>query len=234
MSISLIKNTNLYNDGFTVTRFPELLSEPFQAMQQDAYSHLVPGRNTKNKLVRGIAWGIYAKDTYTWLERQTYTLPATHNPEENGETRNFVRIPNNFLTHPVTENLFHNIYDMWGFKELTHDRAYEIQLSAIRYEPTILEPSMPSPINPHQDLVDSAIVVLHRTDNLVGGLSRIYTLDNEPLYQMDLSVGEALLVRDSMIKHQVTPLMLEPSLNWYPGTRAYRDILIIRYLPVGR
>jgi hypothetical protein len=107
-------------------------------------------------------------------------------------------------------------------------------VGAFRYEPTAAMPALPSPIAPHQDLVDSAILVAGRTGPIAGGTSRIYDLSDNPLYEFDLRVGEALFVRDHMIKHQVTPLLLVPDRDWRPGDPAWRDVLIARFQPVGR
>ena len=83
-------------------------------------------------------------------------------------------------------------------------------------------------------MVDGAIVLLHRTPNLVGGLSRIYGLNRRPLVEVDLKVGDVLFVEDRTVLHQVTPLMLEPGPEWALGTRAYRDVMLVRFQAVGR
>jgi hypothetical protein len=120
------------------------------------------------------------------------------------------------------------------FSESSTHRAYEVQLSFIRYEPTIVQPAFPPPVIPHQDMIDGTIIVLHKIGDMVGGVSRIYSLDDEPLLEFDLAAGEGLFVRDSAMKHQVTPLQWVPSPRWRPGDRAYRDIMIVRYQAVGR
>jgi len=229
-----LKMPTLDEDGFSLAHYSEVLDKGYHEVQSDAYGQLRPGKNASNKLCRGIAWGVFARDRFVWLDRETYSLSADLNPEEAGRTREFVQISDRFLSHPTTEGILRKIFAVWEFQETCSTRAYEVQLSAIRYEPSLASPSMPSPIIPHQDLIDGAIVVLDRVGDLVGGVSRIYDLSDNPLYQMDLDVGDTLLVKDALVKHQVTPLMLEPSAVWGNGQRAHRDVLLVRFQPVGR
>lgn len=230
----LLRETTLQDDGFTIIRCDAINNVDFQRCHRKVYAAFGPGLNAQNRLARGTRWGILARDQYVWLDRNTYSLPATLNAEEAGRVRQFDLIPEDYLRRPEVESVLHAAFCAWTFTQSSTDRAYEVQLSAIRYEPTIASPAMPSPVTPHQDLVDGAIFVMARTDNLVGGTSRLYTLADEPLYELDLSAGEALLIRDARLKHQVTPILLAPGPQWRPGERAFRDILIVRHQPLGR
>ncbi|MDE4142141.1 2OG-Fe dioxygenase family protein [Phaeobacter gallaeciensis] len=233
-AIRMLSPVTLAKDGFEVANLQALTGEEFQKVQQQEYASCKPGENTQNKLARKTRWGAYSCDAFTWHDRGTYSLPADLNPEEAGAIRRFEQLDEAFLRHPVTEELFRSVFHNWGFEKSSYEQLYQVQLSAIRYEPTIEAPAWPSPVAPHQDMVDGAIAVLHRTENIVGGLSRIYDLDKRPLVQMDLRMGDILFVRDAEVLHQVTPLMLEPGENWSAGKHAYRDVLLIRFQPVGR
>ena len=234
--MKVLKEPTLSNEGFKVLGLEQYMSSQLVELQEDVYSKLEPGQNAANKLCRGIRWGQYTSDGFTWLDRDTYSLPEDLNHEEKGRVRRFQLIDKSFLSLPEVEEMFHLIFEQWDFAERPSHRAYEIQLSAIRYEPNLYDNgvAIPSPIYPHQDLIDGAIIVLNRKGNFMGGVSRIYSLDDEPLYEFDLQVGEALLVKDQMVKHQVTPLLVSPQDDWRPNHRAYRDILIVRFQPVGR
>ncbi|MBL4801191.1 MAG: 2OG-Fe dioxygenase family protein [Emcibacter sp.] len=232
--VRLLKPIELAKDGFQVAHFDAISGDKFQSIQQAEYASCKPGKNAKNKLARKTRWGAYIRDTFSWQDRSTYSLSAELNPEEGGAIRQFEQLDNAFLHHPVTEKLLRTVFHAWDFEKSSEEQLYQVQLSAIRYEPTIETPAWPSPVAPHQDLVDGAIAVLHRTENIVGGLSRIYGLDKSPLVQMDLRIGDILFVRDAEVLHQVTPLMLEPGENWSAGKPAYRDVLLIRFQPVGR
>lgn len=224
----------LDRDGFMLGRLPRVEDPGFQALQQAEYARFRPGENAANRLARRTGWGVYVNDAFHWHERETYSLSAELNPEEAGRVRRFERIGAEFLAHPMTEAVLRAVFHAWGHEKTSAQALWQVQLSAIRYEPTVEAPAWPSPIAPHQDEVDGAIVVLHRTGNLVGGLSRLYALDRRPLVQADLAVGDVLFVRDAAVLHQVTPLMLEPGADWSAGARAYRDVLLVRFQTVGR
>lgn len=230
----LLKDPHLQKDGFSVADYSDLFDADFAEAQKEAYAKLRPGINASNTLSRGIRWGDYTNDRFEWLDRDTYSLPKRLNPEEGGRIRQFELIDETFLRRPETEELFRSIFKAWDFEEGSCSRSYEIQLSAIRYEPTLAKPALPSPIAPHQDLIDGAIVVLRKDGDIIGGRSRLYSLDEAPLVELDLSVGEALLVKDDQVLHQVTPMQLAPSAGWRATDLATRDILIVRYQPVGR
>lgn len=230
----LLRNATLEQDGFMLEHFDAFSSESFQSSHAAIYGALLPGENAANTLARGVRWGVFAHHQLTWLDRNTYSLPEKLNPDEKGRVRRFVLIPEPYLRRPEIELFLRQAFLIWNFPESPAERAYEVQLSAIRYQPTIATTALPSPLIPHQDLIDGAVLVLAKTENLLGGTSRLYTLDDEPLYEMDLSVGDALFIRDARLKHQVTPLQLSPGAQWRPGQSAYRDILIARFQPVGR
>lgn len=221
-------------DGFTITSFESLRNPEIQALAEATYNGLEPGKNANNKLRRGIRWGIYAQDHFTWLDRDTYKLERKFNEEEDGAVRIFSLIPTEFLREPAVEQALQEVFALWEFSEKSTHRAYEVQLSAIRYEPTLAQPALPSPINPHQDMVDGTIIVVNKRGDLVGGMSRLYGLDQEPLYELDLGLAEGLSVRDASLLHQVTVMGIAPGQNWRPGDKALRDVLLVRFQPVGR
>lgn len=229
-----LNRLTIERDGCAIANFEEVRTHDFQLAQQAAFERLAPGENASNKLRRAIGWAVYAQDRFTWLDRETYQLSKQFNPEEGGRVRRFPPIDRNFVERADMEAILRKCFAQWNFAEPTSHRAYELQCSYIRYEPTIEEPAFPAPIAPHQDMIDGVIVVLHKRGDLTGGLSRIYGLDNEPLIELDLAVGEGLVVKDDRVKHQVTTLQLEPGRSWRPGDRAYRDIMIVRFQPVGR
>jgi hypothetical protein len=229
-----LQPAQLDTHGFQLDRYPALLAPDYQTLQQEAFAKFEPGVNASNKLPRGTAWGVLVNGQITWQDRHSYSLPAELNPEEGGRTRIFTPIDRTFLEHPSTVAMFHRIFSQWNFPETSYEVPYQVQLSGIRYCPTLAEPAMPSPVIPHQDAVDGAIVLMHKTPNLVGGLSRIYDLDGTPQWQVDLETGDALFIRDDKVLHQVTPILLEPGARWVPGEQAYRDVLLVRFQRVGR
>lgn len=232
--IRLLKAPTLAEDGYEIARMDAVNDPDFQSVQQGEYATARPGENANNKLARKTRWGAFSCGEFSWHRRGTYSLPAELNPEEGGAIRRFEQLSDAFLDHAVTKALLWNTFEAWGFEKSSHEQLYQVQLSAIRYEPTIAAAALPSPQIPHQDMVNGAIAVLHRTRNIVGGLSRIYDLEGQPLTQADLRVGDILFIRDAEVMHQVTPLLLEPGDDWSPARREYRDVLLIRFQAVGR
>lgn len=232
--ITCLRVPSIAEDGFAAKSLEEVKSVDFQDIAKRTYDTFTAGENSANRLKRGIAWGTYVNGQFHWHDRDTYHLSAQSNPEEEGRVRTFVKSGQDFLQHPVLESVLRKVFSEWNFSATSFQRAYEIQLGQVRYEPSIAEPALPSPMIPHQDEIDGAIVVLRKEGDLVGGLSRLYDLNDTPLFELDMGVGDALFVKDHMLKHQVTPLMLEPSASWSIGDRAYRDVLLVRFQPIGR
>lgn len=233
MPLKNLRLPTLEKEGVGVEEYKSLHSVQFNKIADAMYTKLKPARNANNKLNRGIRWGIYANDKIHWLERSTYSLPKDFNKEESGNTRQMDLIPIEFMEMLEVDQLIKSIFKTWSFPQDSSERAYEVQISAIRYRATLSEPAMPSPVVPHQDLVDGAIVLLNKSDNVLGGTTRVFDLDSNPLYEVDLEIGEALFVKDKEYLHQVSPILLD-SKNYRPHMDATRDIMIVRFQPVGR
>lgn len=229
-----IEPLRLTSEGFTTRHYAAVNDPEYQAVQQAAFDKLEVGRNAKNELLRGTSWCGFVKGHFHWLDRQTYRLDAKYNSEEAGAVRHFVLADDEFLAHPTTESI---LKDAAARLLPGVDSAHALiqgQLSLIRMAPTLDKPALPSPIAPHQDEVDGAIVLMNRTGDVTGGVSRIYDLAGSPRYELTLNQGDALFVKDDAVLHQVSPVVLEPSSGWKPGDAAHRDVLLIRFQVVGR
>lgn len=233
-AIRQIRQADLITDGYMLARFGDITNSSYESLQSSEYDNMRPGRNAANQLARKVAWGAYLDDTFLWSDREAYRLPKELNAEEGGRVRLFDTLSREFLEHPITENLLRCVFNAWSFEKDSSEQLYQVQLSAIRYEPTFENPAFPSPVEAHQDMVDGVIVVLNKTENLIGGTSRLYNLDKEPLVELDLAVGDMLFVKDDAIMHQVSPILLMPGERWHPKERVYRDVLLIRFQAVGR
>lgn len=221
-------------DGFRIDRFDAIDDPAYRAKVEEVYGRFEPGKNAINQLCRGTAWGAYLDNQFVWSDRTTYSLPAHLQPEEGNSIREFSKIPKSFLTHPVTETALRHSFAVWNHAVQSDQQLYQVQLSAIRYQPTVAKPALPSPIEPHQDLVDGTIIVLNKRGPMAGGVSRLYALDGTPLFELDLAVGEGLSIRDAALKHQVTIMTLDTDAGWRPGDSAVRDVLLVRFQAVGR
>jgi len=219
-------------DGLEVMAFDYLINtDEYQKLVKTVYSALTPARNAKNRLSRGLRWGILANNQVLWSTRNTYQLGVTLNPEEGGRVRTMDLLPNCFVEHPLTQRLIEDVFRVYYPNGDTSLQPYVVQVSGIRYQPTPQRACYPSPDAPHQDGFDSAIVVIDKTENLLGGHSRIYTLEDQLRYEAQLQPGQAMFVRDSQWKHQVCPMLQEVQID--PGP-CFRDILIVRIDPANR
>lgn len=232
--MKLLKKPNIKCDGWDIANYVGAKDPDFQKKAKEVYDSFQTGENSQNQLKRGIAWGVYARNEFTWLDRNSYRLSAELNPEEHGKTRRFSLIPKSFLELPQLQSILTQCFDVWDFKEKTNQRAYEVQLAGIRYEPTLDAPALPSPLIPHRDLVDGTIIVLNREGCIKGGVSRLYELDGAPLCEMTLRQGEGLSVKDDRLLHQVGVMTMEPDNDWRSGDRAFRDVLLVRFQKLGR
>lgn len=232
--MKLLKKPTIQNDGFSVDEMQGINERNYQKVVEETYGSFKPGRNAKNQLCRGTSWGAYQSDQFIWSNRTSYSLPKELQPEEGDAVRIFSEVPKEFLTHEITEAALRKAFRVWKFREDSYQALYQVQISAIRYEATIHQPALPSPIVAHQDLVDGTIIVLNKRGDLVGGLSRLFMLDGTPYMETELAVGEALSVKDDEWLHQVTPMMFEPKGSWKVGDTGVRDVLLVRFQKVGR
>lgn len=227
-AILLVRSPSLQSDNFEVRDFPYLRDPDLQRDVRDVYGAFTPARNATNANARGIRFGVLVKGEFTWFDRDTYSLPVAFNKEEAGRIRQMDLIPEDFLRKSPIERHFHEMFAAWNFEEDSFKRAYEIQLSAIRYAPLHGRTAIPGPAYPHQDLVDTSVTVLGK-ENITGGVSRIFTLDDQPLYEFDLIEGQGYLVKDAAYKHYVSDVQLPIGVG-----NGFRDILAVRFQPLGR
>lgn len=229
-----LNNASIEIDGFRIDTFDAIKDAAYREIVEEVYGSFEPGKNAINKLCRGTAWGAYLADQFLWSDRTTYSLPKELQPEEGDRIREFSPIPKSFLLDPRTEAALRKAFDVWNHAMKSDKQLYQVQMSAIRYQPDVSRPALPSPIEPHQDLVDGTIIVLNKRGPMVGGVSRLYQLDGTPLYEIDLAIGEGLTIRDAALKHQVTIMTLDTGAGWRPGDTAVRDVLLVRFQAVGR
>ena len=221
-------------DGVEVQSFVYLLDKRFQQIQNAIFSEFTPARNASNRNARGLRWGVLVNEQLQWTDKSTYQLSAALNPEEAGKVREMDLIPESFLRTLQIERLIRDVFELYfGDIGLSNKQSYLVQLSGIRYQPTVSTTAYPPPDYPHQDGSDNAIVVLRKSASILGGMSRIYTLDEDPLYEVNLDPGQALFVEDDRYKHQVLPMMLDTG-EMSGNESNCRDILIVRINPARR
>lgn len=233
MNISFMKTPTFNDDGVEIKTLPFLQTEDVRQLTDDVYSDFTPARNAKNQLSRGVRWGVMVNGEVHWTKQNSYQLSAKLNEEEGGNVRIMDLVPDRFLKHDAIRCLINEAFQTYYPNECTELQAFGIQVSAIRYEPSVTKTCYPSPDRPHQDGFDNGIFVLNRTDNLIGGQTRVFTLEDQLMYEANLEAGQAVFVRDDSWKHQVLPMMVDTQVAG-SETRCYRDILIVRITRIKR
>ena len=218
----------LKRNFFTTHDFAGLQAPGFDALARETYANFAPARNSDSPNPRGLRWGVFANDEFIWSQRNTYHLGKEVHPEQGDVVRTMDLIPEHFLRRPEIEDFLRESFQVWGFAWDSHEVPFEIQLSALGYVPTLARTATPMPDRPHQDGVDGTIVVLSR-ENVIGGFSRVWTLDEELVAEIDLEVGQGVSVKDDRVLHSVSNIQLA-----FGATSGHRHVLVARFRPLTR
>ncbi len=229
---TFLKNLTVAEDGLEKVNAATVLSPEFQQLVNNTYSQYSPARYSSNKIKRGVRWGILANDEISWSNKNTYQVSEELNPEEAGRVREIDQIPDTFLGSRVVRDLIDRTFHLYHPGASSNWQPYVVQLSALRYEPTLTDTCYPSPDAPHQDGFNNAIWVLQKTPGLTGGQSRIFSLDKKPLFETNLEAGDGLMIEDAKYFHQVLPMLVNS--HTAKSDLVCRDILIIRIDPATR
>jgi hypothetical protein len=142
-------------------------------------------------------------------------VPRTFEPLEN-------KIESNAALHHLIQVLFQKVpnrYEHHRWKVFTHQ---------IRIKGIGSQVGKPTPEGIHQDGHHYVGMIMMGRNNVTGGLSRIYSSDQIPIYNYRLSSPlDALLVNDQRVFHDVT--IIEPKDLSKPATR---DMLLIDFNPL--
>lgn len=244
VQVNYLKPLCFSDDGVVVLDEESIRSQEFERIHKKVYGEFKPGKNAANKLCRGIRWGVRVpnyegsnsgSDTkYSWTNRSSYSLSEKLNPEEKGRIREFNLIPNDYLEREEVIGVMEKVFNTLFSNNLESEKyyAHEVQLSAIRYEPTIAATALPSPLIPHQDQVSGGIALMAKTLAIEGGLTRVYKLCEMPVFELDLNVGNIFVIDDERWLHQVTPIQVAAPRSC--GERQYRDVLLVRFERISR
>lgn len=80
----------------------------------------------------------------------------------------------------------------------------------------------PVPEGIHQDGYNYVGIMCVSRNNIQGGVNKIYTLDEEEIYNKVLDEGEMIIMNDRKVKHYVSNIIRKDSLR-----KAHRDILVM-------
>lgn len=228
----LLQQLSFSRDGLECVHVPNVLSPEFQRFVINTYMKFTPARNAKNKICRGLRWGTLANGKIYWSTNPVYQLSQDLQPEEGGKARTMDLIPTEFLDSKVVKELIELTFKTYHPEGDSNRQHYVVQVSALRYQPTLNQTCYPSPDMPHQDGFNNGIFVLYKSKGLLGGHSRVFSLELEALYETDLQAGDGIFIEDKKYFHQVLPMMVDSHLA--ESEEVCRCILIIRIDPASR
>lgn len=155
------------------------------------------------------------------LSNSTYFQSADINSYAGGIARKFEPLRKKMVHNPVFEGLLRATFDVFRIDEKYRNREWWADVHVFRI---IAEPGWASPPTPegiHRDGFPFGAVILADRQNIRGGETKIYTLDEQLLTEATLTMSlDTLFAFDTRIKHYVTPVECEG------GERGCRDVLI--------
>jgi hypothetical protein len=207
----------LKDDGFLLIDPP-----PVSAEILDSY-HRVPldeymAHGTRYK--RFSQYKLTPKGGGDWefelLPHRDYTAFRKFNPVAGGIHRKYQPLEVDFL--PLVR---------WGIAglELDESENWQINVHQNRSRATTEKPGELTPEGVHQDGHEYVMIAILRRHNVIGGETRLWRgLDaDEPFWHGTLQPGQAVLLDDRAIAHDVSDIL--PA----DGTEGYRDILITSF-----
>ncbi len=161
------------------------------------------------------------KDTGVWgfdkLEHRDYTAFKEFNPIGGGIKRK----------HPPLEADWFTDYVRLGIAGMELDDSEDWQIN-VHQNRTVATPEKPGLLTPegiHRDGHEFVMIGILRRNNVIGGETRLWTgpEDKEPFWTGTLQPGQAVLLDDRNVWHDVTDVLPED------GTRGNRDIFIASF-----
>lgn len=158
-------------------------------------------------------------DTTTFLVYGTKFMQSKqYNPTKNGG------IIRKYKPLNVCDDLcFHKIvtYFVTYVKNISGLECNKCMVHQIRVEVNN-DSITPVPEGIHQDGYNYVGIMCVSRNNIQGGVNKIYTLNEEEIYNKVLEEGEMIIMNDRKVKHYVSNITRKDS-----GKKAYRDILVI-------
>lgn len=181
----------------------------------DKYNELTIDSNYENTRYRRYS----LIDTYTFLVYGTKFMQSKqYNPTKNGGIIRKYK-PLNVCDDPC----FHKIvtYFVAYVKNISGLECNKCMIHQIRVEVNN-DSITPVPEGIHQDGYNYVGIMCVSRTNIIGGINKIYTLDEEEIYNKVLEEGEMIIMNDRKVKHYVSNIIRKDS-----SMKGYRDILVI-------
>lgn len=138
-----------------------------------------------------------------------------------GVARKFECVEPQFAKDQVLQSLLY--WDLFQLPEYMRARKLKIYIHQIRIISNQSMRGNPTPEGIHQDGHLFVAQHLVNRQNVSGGISQIYDLDQFPVFSTTLSYPlDTLLVNDPMVFHSVSPIVCD-------GDSGFRDMLLVDF-----
>jgi hypothetical protein len=205
---------SLKNDGFLLIDLPPIPPEVLDSYHDvplDEY--MAHGTRYKRFSQYKLSPAAGGEWTFELLPHRDYTAFRKFNPVAGGMRRSYEPVQVDFL--PLIRHALAGL-------GLDRSEDWQINVHQNRSRTTAEKPAPLTPEGVHQDGHEFVLIAILSRHNVTGGLTRLWQGLNaaEPFWTGTLQPGQAVLLDDRAIAHDVTEI--HPA----DGTEGYRDILI--------
>jgi hypothetical protein len=199
------------------------LQQDWDHLEPDRY--LRPGATFRQRRYGRFYWSPDS-DTLLPLPYATYFQPEEENAYAGGMAHEFAPLLPDTECNPFLHALVRCNFAHLPVAAERLQQVWEVRIHQIRIVATAQEPGEPAPEGIHQDGTDFLTLHLVRRENMVGGESTIYDLDQRPLQRHTLREPmDSVILEDPRILHGVTPV--HPA---DPHSCGIRDLLGVDFI----
>ncbi len=145
-----------------------------------------------------------------------------------GINRKFGKLSNKIIKGRLLGELIKFDFQQLPISRSDYSYIWHVGVHMIRVTTSVEKIGLPAPEGAHQDGHDFVAQHLIKKQNVDGGLTVIFDLDEKPINAVLLKEDlDTVYVSDKLVKHFATPII--PKEGWYEG---HRDMLLIDFKKV--
>jgi hypothetical protein len=204
------------DQGFAIIDLPPVSAEILESYERCPLDEYM-GNLTRYKRFSQYRLSWTADDDWIFekLAHRDYTAFKKFNPIGGGIKRKYEPLEVDF-----TPLIRHGVVNL----QLDHSEDWQINVHQNRTVATLEKPGQLTPEGVHQDGHEFVMIAVLRRHSVSGGETRLWNIGEEkPFWNGTLEPGQAVLLDDRAIAHDVTDVLPE---NGKPGNR---DILITAF-----
>lgn len=198
-----------WNSSYSEYTLP--LSEEFK----NKYNYLTLDTNYTN--VRFRRYSLISTENMQVIGTKFYQSEDYNNTRLGGVTRVYKEI------NIVDDNCFHDI--VRHFIQVVKQKSSQICRYCTVHQIRVAvdnDSITPAPEGIHQDGYSYVGILCVNRENIMGGVTKIYTLDNNEIYSTILKPGEMIILNDREVKHYVSNIVRMKN-----DKVSFRDVLVL-------